>query len=141
MRAIADELDDLDAGFSALADFEDEIDAVIRNLDDLGFDMNVKPSAAPIDFDQARDIRLANRERNHSPSLRLDFGSKLLILDLLVALEGNAIDYRIFDDGNDEPSALNARSDVLKQTGGIQCFHALIDLERVQSTAWSRPEV
>ena len=34
-RAVADELDRLDAGLAAFGDLEDEIDAVVRLLDDL----------------------------------------------------------------------------------------------------------
>ena len=107
--AIADELDALDAGLGALVDLEHEIDAVVRQLDDLGLDADVEAAAAPIDLDEARDVRLHDRARKRAAFLRLDFGLELLVLDLLVALEGDAVDDRILDDRDDQPAALDAR--------------------------------
>jgi hypothetical protein len=60
--------------------------------------MNVKPSAAPIDFDQARTSAWTTGAKAFPvPS---DWISDLSwsSLTLLLLLEGNAIDYRIFDD-------------------------------------------
>jgi hypothetical protein len=61
----------------------------------------------------------------------------LLVLDLLVALKGDSIDDRIFDDGDDEASALNGRNDVLKQSCGEEGFDAFVDLEGVEAPARS----
>ena len=79
--------------------------------------------------------------RERAALLRLDFGLELLVLDLLVALEGDAVDHRIFDDGDGQPSALDRRTNVLEQTGGIERLHAFVDLECVEAAARSRPEV
>ena len=132
--AVADELDGLDAGLCTLGDFEDEIDAIIGKLDDLGLDPDIETAAAPVDLDQACHVRLHHRTRERAALLRLDFGLELLVLDLLVALEGNAIDDRVFDDREDQPAALDRRPDVPEQAGRVERLHAFVDLE-----ASSRP--
>ena len=71
----------------------------------------------------------------------MDFGLELIVLDLLVALEGNAVDDRIFDDRDGQPSALDRRSNILEQTGGNKRLDAFIDLESVKLAVRSRPEV
>ena len=90
IEAIADEFDALDAGLAAFIDLEDKVDAVVRQLDDFGIDADVEPAAAAIDLDQTRDIGLHHRARQRTALLRLDFSFELLVLDLLVALEGDA---------------------------------------------------
>ena len=64
--AIADELDVLDPGLAALGDFEDEIDAVVRQLDDLGLDAHVETAAAAVDLDDARRVGLHDRTRERA---------------------------------------------------------------------------
>ena len=59
--AIADELDALDAGLAAFADLEDEIDAVVRQFDDLRLDADVEAAAAAVDLDDALRRRTARR--------------------------------------------------------------------------------
>ena len=57
-RAVADELDGLDAGLAAFGDLEDEIDAVVGLFDDLRNDRDVVTSLTAIDFRDALRIRL-----------------------------------------------------------------------------------
>src|SRR5262249_42051942 len=131
----------LDAGLAAFADLEDEIDAIVRQLDDLGIDADIEAAAAPIDLDQARHVGLHHGPRQRASLLRLDLRLELIVLDLLVALAGNAIDDRILDDREDEPAALHARLNVLKQTGGVERLHALVDLERIEPPARAGAEI
>ena len=102
---VADEVDLLDAGLVAFVDLEDEIDAVVRQLDDLRIDRDVEAAAAAIDFDDALHVGLHRRPRQRAARLRLHFGLELLVLDLLVALEGDAVDDRVLDHGDDEAAA------------------------------------
>ena len=106
-----------------------------------GLDANVEAAAAAVDLDQARGVRLHDGARERPALLRLDFGLELLVLDLLVAFEGDAIDDRVFDDGDGQPSALHGRANVLEQAGGIKRLHAFVDLEGVKLAAGSRPEI
>src|SRR5262249_38929025 len=128
-------------GLAALVDLEDKINAIVRQLDDLGLDADIEAAAAPIDLDEARHIGLHHGPRQRASLLRLDLGLELLVLDLLVALEGNAVDDGIFNDRQDEPAALHARMNVLKQAGGVQRLHALVDLERIEPPARTGTEI
>src|SRR4029450_20870 len=129
---IADELDEPDAGLYALGNLEHEIDAVVRQLDDLRLDANVETSAAAVHFDDAGGVGLHDGTRERAAFLRLDFRLELLVLDLLVALESDAVDDRIFRDRDDQPPALDAGTDVLEKTRGDQRLDAFIDFEGTQ---------
>src|SRR5262249_49536153 len=109
---IANKLDQLDPGLYAFVDLKDEIDAVVRELDDLGLDLHVETAAAAVDLDDARRVGLHNRTRQRPALLGLDFAFQLFILDLLIALKRNAVDHRIFDHADDQASALNRRPDI-----------------------------
>src|SRR5262249_38174638 len=139
--AVADEVDRPDAGFYALGDFEDEVDAVAGELDDFGVNADVEAAAAAVEFDNARSVGLHDGARERAALFRLDFGLELFVLDLLVALEGDAVDDRIFDDGDGQPSALDRRTNLLEQTSGNKRLDTLIDLEGVEMAGRSRPEV
>src|SRR5262249_4108200 len=138
---IADKLDQLDSGLYTFGDFEDEIDAVVRQLDDLRFDVHVETAAAAVDLDDASRVGLHDGTRERPSFLGLDFRFQLFILALFVALKRDAVDDRIFGHGDDQASALNRRPDILKQAGGNEGLHAFVDLEGIQLAAWSRPEI
>ena len=125
---VADELDRLDAGLRALGDRENEIDAVVRLLDDFGRDVHVVAAGMAIDFGDALGVGLHHRTRQRAARLGLHFRRKLLVLDLLVALEGDAADHRIFDHGHDQMAAGLVDLDVLEQAGLDQRLQAVIDL-------------
>ena len=56
------------------------------------------------------------------------FELELLVLGLLVALEGDAVDHRIFDHGHDQPAAGLVDAHVLEQAGAhTSAFRAVID--------------
>ena len=97
---VADELDRLDAGFRALGDREDQIDAIVRLFDDFGRHGDVITAGMAIDFGNALGVGLHHRTRQRAARLGLNFRRKLFVLDLLVALEGNAADHRVFDHGH-----------------------------------------
>ena len=117
---VADELDSLDAGLRTFGDFEHQVDAIVRQFDDLRLDADVEAAAAAIDFDHARDVSLNNRPRQRAALLRLNFSLELLVLDLPVALESDAVDHRVFDHEDDQPPSLHGGPHVLKEPGGVQ---------------------
>ena len=66
---------------------------------------------------------------------------KLLVLDLLVALEGNAADHRVFDHGHHQTAAGLVDFDVLEQAGLDQRLQAVIDLPLIETPAGARLEI
>ena len=125
---LADEADFLHAGLLAFVDFEHEIDAIVRQFDDLRLDPHVEAAVAVIDFDDALHVGLHGRPRQRAARLRLHFGLELLVLGLLVAFEGDAIDDRVFDHGDDQPAAGVFDPHVLEQAGGEERLQALVFL-------------
>ena len=66
---VADKADIFDAGFLAFLDLEYEIDAVVRQLDDLRIDRDVETAAAVIDLDNALHVGLDRRPRQGAARL------------------------------------------------------------------------
>jgi hypothetical protein len=50
-----------DAGLFAFLDFKNEIDAIVRQLDDLRGDRDIETAGAVIDLDDALDVSLDRR--------------------------------------------------------------------------------
>ena len=132
---IADEDDGSDAGLFAFPDFENEVDAIVRPLDDFGHHLNVEAAVAVIDLDDARDVGLHHRLRQRAARFRLDFLLKLLVLELAVALEGEPVDDRRFDDGDNQAAAGLRNADVLEQAGGVERLQRGIDLGGIETLA------
>ena len=59
---------------------------------------------------------------------------ELLVLDLVVALEGEPVDDRRFHDGDDEPAARLGDADVLEQAGRVKRLQA-------RNRSWRRRDV
>src|SRR6185312_3872915 len=137
----ADEADVLHAGLLAFADVEDEVHAVVRQFDDLRRDGDVEAAAAVIDFDDALDVGLHGRLRQRAARLRLHFGLELIVLGLLVALEGDLIDDRVFRHDDDDAAAGVVDVHVGKQAGGVEAFQALVDLGRAEPAARAGVEI
>ena len=138
---VADEIDRPDAGLGAFVDREDEVDAVVRLLDDFRVDAHVIAAGAAVDFGDALGVRLHHRARQGAARLGLDFGRKLVVLDLLVALEGDAADHRIFHHGDDDPAARGADPHVLEQAGLDQRLEAVVDLGLAEAAAGTGAEI
>ena len=132
----------LDAGLAALVDLEDEIDAVVRQLDDLGLDADVEAAAAAVDLDDALHVGLHHRARQRAARLRLDFGLELLVLDLLVALEGDPVDDRVLDDRDDRGGrpAMLGRTSWNRPVANSALTPSSI-CEGVEPAAGPRPEI
>ena len=127
IEAVADELDRFDARLHPLLDREDEIDAVVGLLDDFGRHMHVVAARAAIDLGDTLGVRLHHGTGEGAACLGLDFSRQLLVLDLLVALEGNAVDHGIFDHHDNDPAAVAVDLHVLEQTGLDQGLQAVVN--------------
>src|ERR1700694_313099 len=115
ISVVADEFDRLDAGFRALDNGENEIDAVVWLFDDFGIDAHVIAAGAAIDFGDALGVGLHHGTRQRAARLGLYFRRKLIVLDLLVALERYPPDHRVFDHGDHQATTRRADCDVLEQ--------------------------
>src|SRR5262249_60660457 len=118
IHTVADELDASDVGAPALADLEHEIDAAVGQVDDHRIDANVITTAAPVDLDDALDVRLHDGPRECDSLARLDLELELVVLDPGIALKLNAIDHRVFGHVHDDPAARSLDPHVLEQAGG-----------------------
>ena len=134
-RLVADELDRAHAGLRTLIDGEDQIDAVIGLLDDFRRDLNVITAGTAIDFGNAQRVGLHQRPRQRSARLGLHLSGELLVLDLLVALERNAADHRVFHHGDDQPATGLVDAHVLEQTGLDQRFQTVVNPTLIEPTA------
>ena len=119
-----------DGGLGAFGDFEDQIDAAVRQIDDLRNHGDVVAAAAAIDLDDALHVRLHDAARQRAALLRLDLGLELLVLDPGVALELDAVDDRILDHRDDDAAARLPDVDVLEQAGPVERLVGLVDLDR-----------
>ena len=126
----------------------DQIDAAVRQIDDLRNHRDVVAAAAAIDFDDALHVRLHDAARQRSALLRLDLGLELLVLDPRVALELDAVDDRILDDHDDDAAAGLPDVDLLEQAGPVERLVGFVDLDRRRAgrpgragnrSGWSRP--
>src|SRR5262249_49887444 len=64
---VADDHDLLDPGPHALLDLEYEIDALVRQLDDLGLNAHVETATAMINVGHADNVSLHGRPRHRAP--------------------------------------------------------------------------
>jgi hypothetical protein len=140
-RVRAGEADILDAGLIAFGYFEHQIDAVVRQFDDLGLDAHVEPSAAVIDFDDALHVGLHGRLGQRPARFRLHFDLKLVVLGLLVAFEGNAVDHGIFDHGDHHAAAGIVNTDVGKQACGVKRLKSFVDFLGAKPATGAGPEI
>src|SRR5205823_2661355 len=115
---VAEEIDPLDAGNAAFVDLEYEIDAILGQLDDLGFHGRRKSAAAPIEVENPLYVALHFGARVDDAGAQLHFRVERLIVQLAVTLEGDAVDDRIFNHTHTEIVALHPKRDVGKQSGG-----------------------
>jgi hypothetical protein len=139
--AIADEIHLADRRLLFLDDLEHEVDAIVRLLNRLRLDARVEISLAPVDFDDALHVRLNDRARKRAARTRLHFARQHVVLDLVVAFEGDAIDRRILDDRHDDAPAALADLYVLIEAGGVKRLQRLVDLDGVDPLALPDPEI
>ena len=93
---VADEVDARDAGGGAFMDREDQVDAVLRPLDDLRIDPGGEFAVAAIELDDALDVGLNLGAGEDGARLDLDFLVEVLVRDLAVPLEHHLVDDRVF---------------------------------------------
>ena len=110
---VADEADFPDRELVAFLDLEDEIDAIARGIDRLRLDPHVEIAVLAVKRDDVLDIVVDDGARQRPAVFRLQRLLEVFVLDLLVALEDEPRDGRIFDDRHQHAIA------------GLRNFHVL----------------
>ena len=73
--------------------------------------------------------------------LELDFGDQRVVLDLLVAFEGDPGDDRVLDHDDDDRAALAPDANILEQAGGKQGFQGFVDPRQIVRIADVESEI
>ena len=124
---IADEIDAAYPGRGPFVDLENEIDPVLRQLDDLGLHGCREVAVPPIEFENAPDIVLHARARIDDARTQLDLAVEVLVGELRIPLEGDAVDDRVLDHLDDQGVALADELDIGEEPGCEQRLQRAID--------------
>src|SRR5579864_1762789 len=89
-------------------DFEDHIDAVLVELDDLGVDPGRKAALAAVKLEDPVDVGAGRGAGKDLTRSFLDLRGDLVLLEALVALKDNAVDDRVLANVDDEVAGLGA---------------------------------
>ncbi len=128
-------------GGGALGDLEHHVDAVGVEVDDLGIDPGTIEALAPVDVEDALDVRLHPRAGIDGARLELHLRDERLVFDLPIAFKGNAAHDRVLDDDDDNSAAVAADADILEQAGGEQDLQRFVDLGGIVTVAGRKGEV
>ena len=133
---IAQEGDRLDARLGALVDLEDQVDAVLFQLDQLGRHVRRDTARQTIQLNDLAHILLdpgagvdAARRDGH-------FLAQLVLADRAVPLEHDLVDDRVLDDADDQVAVrLQADLDIGEQLGSVQGADRDVQDHRVDGVA------
>ncbi len=137
-RVVADKGDVGDERTRPVADLEDDVDAVLALPNDLRRDHRGEPAALGVGVQDALPIGLGGGRREHRPRAKLHHVLKLVVALEVVALEGDAVDQRIFDHLDHQRITLARQVDVLEQASRIQRLQAAVDAAGIPRVA--RPD-
>ncbi len=82
-----------------------------------GHDADIVAPDMPVGFDDAADVGLHRGALQRAARLGFDHGRKVLVLDLLVAFEGDAVEHRRFGQMHDQPFAGAIDRNLVEQAG------------------------
>ena len=127
VHLVADEDDARDAGGRPFVDREDQVDAVLRPLDDLRIDAGGEFAVAAIKFDDALDVGLHLGAGEDHARLELHFLLQVLGRDLAVALELDLVDDRVLDHVHRQRGTVPIDLDVREQARREQRLQRAVD--------------
>ena len=131
---VADEADLADAGLPVFVNGEDEIDASVGKLDKPLGDLGLVVAVFLVGFLDAADVGVAERLVVGDAGLRLDLDLELLLGDLAVALEGDAIDDLLAGgERHHDAAVFRPGADRGIDPRRLQVVHAALDGGRVRS--------
>ncbi len=127
VSVVAGEPDLPDRELHALLDLEDQADTLVRARDRLWIDLHLEIAVLAVELGEAHDIVMHQRARERAAGLRLHGFLEVLVFDLLVALEGQAIDGRIFDNVDEDAVAVACDRHVRKEARGVKTLQRSVD--------------
>ena len=142
IAVVADEADLLDAGLFAFVDLEHEVDAVVRQFDDLRLDADVETAVAAVDFDDALHVGL---HQSGATACRAAFDCTSLTSwsSLIFLLPSKAT--RLITGFSTTVTIRRAAglvdAHVLEQAGGVERLQRLVDLVGVEPLARAGAEI
>ena len=107
---VADEVDLPHRGLAAFGHLIDEIDAVVATVDDFRHDADIVAPDMAVGFHDAADVGLHHGALQRAARLGFDDGLEFLVLYLLVAFEGDAIEHWRLGQMHDQPFVRRVRS-------------------------------
>ncbi len=134
-RLVAHEVDALDAGLGALVDLEDQVDALLRQLDDLGRDGRRDPPRAAVELDDLLGVLLDPSAGEDAARAHGHLVAQLVFLEGVVPLEHHLVDDRVFGDANDQVVALHLHRFIGEQIGAVQRLDRQVELGGVHRVA------
>ncbi len=123
---VADDVDLADLRFRPFIDFEDDIDAVLIELNQLGLDRCSKATLALVQLDDTGHVGAHLRTRIDLPRRELDFRLNLVVLQPLVPFQDDTVDDRVFAHFDGDIAVHVADADIGKQFGCVQVFQSLV---------------
>ncbi len=140
-RSVADEIHANDFRLGAFADLENEIDAVVIQLDDLRIDLGRIVSLAAVDVQDLLHVGVGPRACVEAARLELRLFRKRIGGNLLGALERHPVDELRLGDLDDNRASVELDAGIAKQPGPEQGFHAFVCLARVIALAGLKSQV
>ena len=133
---IADEDDLADQRDRAVVDLEHDVHAILIEPDDLRIDTRIVVATLGVQIEDFLAVLLGQCRREHRPRPELHFRAKLVVAELVVALERDAVHQRIFDQTNDQRVAFAVEPHILEQAGGVEGLEAAVEPVRIERIAW-----
>src|SRR6185312_5360936 len=132
---VADEIDAAHFGDGPFVDLEHQIDAVLRQADDLGIDRGGEAAAAAIQLDDAPHVALHLGAGEDLARLFLNFLIQRVVGQFAIALEHHAVDDRILHHLYHERVALAAQPHVSEEAGVEKGLERAVDAVGVERIA------
>ena len=123
---VADDVDLANLGLWPFGDLENHIDAVLVEHHHLRFDTGGEPALAFVQFDDARHIGADFGAGEDLARGQIDFGIDLVVFQAAIAFQHDAVDHRIFGDGNHHHAVCVGDREVGEQFGRGQIDQRLI---------------
>ena len=138
---VAGEVDLPYRSFCALRYGVDEVDPAIAAVDDLRIDADLGAAGAPVCLDDAADVGLHGGALQRAARLRFDGGGKVGVLDLLVALECDAVEHGRFGKMHHKPLAGAFDGNLVEQARRDQRFQRRVTRGVVEMPVGRRVKV
>src|SRR6185503_12852893 len=99
---VADDVDAAHARPRPFVDLEDDVDAILVELDDLRLDAGAVAALAAVELDDPGNVGAGARAGEDLARRKPDLRRDLVVLDAPVALQDDAVDHRILADLDDQ---------------------------------------